>query len=100
MLRSITFALTLSAATVALAQSPEDQAACQDDAFRYCSQTIPDRDRTFQCMMANRDVLSAACRTVITRHMPEPPPQHSKKAAARRAKKGHGPVNLNPTAAR
>src|SRR5262249_59109601 len=107
MFRSIAFALTLSiaaatsgAATVALAQSHEDQAACQDDAFRFCSQTIPDRERTFQCMMANKDALSPACRTVIARYMPEPPQSSLKKAAARRAKKGHGPVNLNPTAAR
>ena len=91
-------ALALGAIGMAAAQTAEDQAACQDDAFRVCSHTIPDRERTFQCMIVNKDALSAQCRTVIARSLPpDPPPQ---KAAAPRAKKGHGPVNLNPTAAR
>jgi hypothetical protein len=100
MLRSITFgvALLLAASAAALAQSGEDEAACKDDAFRVCGQTIPDREQTFQCMIANRDVLSAACRAVIARSLPpEPTPQK-----VRRAKKGKdkGPINLSPTATR
>jgi hypothetical protein len=88
----------MAAGTVAAAQTTEDQAACQDDAFRVCQQTIPDRERTFQCMIANKDALSSACRTAIARYLPPDPPPP--KAVARRAKKGHGPVNLSPTAAR
>jgi hypothetical protein len=100
MLRSVTLgvALALAASAAAVAQSSEDEAACKDDAFRVCGQTIPDREQTFQCMIANRDVLSAACRAVIARSLPpEPAPQK-----VRRAKKGKdkGPVNLSPTAAR
>jgi hypothetical protein len=100
MIRSVTFgmALVLAASTAALAQSSEDEVACKDGAFRVCGQTIPDRERTFQCMIANREVLSAACRAVIARSLPpEPAPQK-----VRRAKKGKdkGPVNLSPTAAR
>jgi hypothetical protein len=99
MLRSVAFgfALMLGAAGTAAAQSAEDQAACQDDAFRVCSHTIPDRERTFQCMIARRDTLSPACRAVIARSLPEQAPQ--KAASAPRTKKG-GPINLNPTAAR
>ena len=99
MIRSaaLVVALVLSCAGTAAAQSAEDQAACQDDAFRVCSHTIPDRERTFQCMIAQKDALSPACRTVIARSLPEATPQ--KAASAPRTKKG-GPINLNPAAAR
>ena len=101
MLKSVSLgiALVLAASAAAKAQSSEDEAACKDDAFRVCGQTIPDRERTFQCMIANRDVLSAACRAVIARSLPpEPAPQKK----VRRAKKGQdkGPISLSPTAAR
>ena len=100
MLRSVAFgtALVLAFTGLATAQSAEDQAACQDDAFRVCSHTIPDRERTFQCMIEKRDALSAGCRAVIARSLPADPAP--KKAASEpRTKKG-GPINLNPTAAR
>jgi hypothetical protein len=99
MLRSVAFgfALVLGAAGIATAQTAEEQAACQDDAFRICSHTIPDRERTFQCMIARRDTLSPACRSVIARSLPDSAPE--KAASAPRTKKG-GPINLNPTAAR
>ena len=98
MLRSVVFgtALVLGLASHAAAQSADDQALCQDDAFRVCSHTIPDRERTFQCMVANREALSAGCRGVMARLLP---PEPAQKAAAPRSKKG-GPINLNPTAAR
>jgi hypothetical protein len=97
MVRSFAFtiAIVLGAADIAAAQSSEDQAACQDDAFRLCSQTIPDRERTFQCMIANKDVLSPGCRAVIARSLPDPAPQKTA-----RSKKGQGPVNLKPTTVR
>ena len=91
-------AFVLVATGMAVAQSADDQAACQDDAFRVCSQTIPDRERTFQCMIANKDALSLACRAAIARYLPPDPP--AQKTAAPRARKGNGPINLNPTAAR
>jgi hypothetical protein len=96
MMRSSAFgiAFMLGAANIATAQTADDQAACKDDAFRVCSHTIPDRERTFQCMIANKDALSPDCRTVIARSLPpDPAPQ---KASAPRAKKGQGPLNLNP----
>jgi hypothetical protein len=99
MFRSAAFgiSLVLAATSMAMAQSADDEAACKDDAFRFCGQTIPDRERTFQCMIANRDVLSPQCRTVIARSMPPEPPAPK---ASKRAKKGQGPINLSPTAAR
>ena len=100
MVRSLALGIVvvLAAGTGAAAQSADDQQACQDDAFRVCQQTIPDRERTFQCMIANKDALSAACRAAIARYLPpDPPPQ---KAATKRAKRHHAPANLSPTAAR
>ena len=98
MIRSIAFgvALALSAATLAAAQTTDEQAACKDDAFRICPNAIPDRERVFQCFMANKDAVSPACRAVLARHFPpEPAP---KKMTAPRSKKG--PLDLSPTAAR
>jgi len=49
----LTFALALTAgmlSTAAVAQSNEEQQACMNDAFRVCSHTIPDRNRTAACM--------------------------------------------------
>jgi hypothetical protein len=116
MVRSIAFgvALTLGAGTIAIAQTADEQAACKDDAFRVCSQTIPDRDRTFQCMVANKDALSPGCRAVMARLLPpDPAPQKAttqrrrtafsrsatsdpapEKPSTSRSRKG--PLNLNP----
>jgi hypothetical protein len=99
MLRSLVLAIAFVtvAGCIASAQS-NDEALCQDDAFRLCQQTIPDRERTFQCMVANREALSPACREVMARYAPEPPPQ---KPPTRQAKKAHRkPQPTSPTAAR
>jgi hypothetical protein len=105
--------LVLGAATSATAQTADEQAMCKDDAFRLCQHTIPDRERTFQCMIQNKDALSPGCRTVMARLLPpDPPPQKRKPAALSRSastdpdgekptrsRKG-GPLNLNPPATR
>ena len=85
----------LGTATLAAAQTAEEQALCQDDAFRLCSQTIPDRERTFQCMVANKDSLSSGCRAVMARLLA---PDASSKSATRRLRKDrdHGPASLRP----
>ena len=83
----------LVAADLALAQTPEDQAACQDDAFRLCPHTIPDRERTFQCMLANKEAVSPACRAVMARLLSS---DGSKKSFAQRGKKGTA-SHPNPT---
>ena len=63
-------ALTLLSTGAALAQSQEDQQACMNDAFRVCSATIPDRNRTIACMVQNKSQLSAACQMVMDKHAP------------------------------
>ncbi len=77
------------------------QAACQDDAFRLCQATIPDRDRTLACLVQAKDSLSGACRTVLAGFFPPDPPAKKKSGATQqRAKRSGGPVDINPTASR
>jgi hypothetical protein len=38
------------------------RSACTSDAFRLCSNTMPDVARTRACLMQHRGSLSAACR--------------------------------------
>jgi len=35
------------------------------DAQIYCGKFIPDRERVAHCLMANRRLISAACRTAL-----------------------------------
>jgi hypothetical protein len=98
MIRSIALgiAVVLSAATLAIAQTQEEQDACKDDAMRVCGDAIPDRDQVARCLNFKKEYISPACRTVIARYFPpEPAPKASK-----RHKKSQGPVDLSPTAAR
>jgi hypothetical protein len=55
-------AAVLTGTTVALAESEEGRQACMQDAFKLCSEFIPDRERVFQCLASRQDALSAACR--------------------------------------
>ncbi len=52
---------------VAVAQgTQEQQMACQNDAFRLCSQYIPDVTNVRACMVKNIRSLSPACRSQFT----------------------------------
>ena len=51
----------------AFAYTQEEQAACQDDAFRLCGQAIPDEQRVKACLISNMRRLSPACRRVFGR---------------------------------
>jgi hypothetical protein len=69
----IMLAVALAVATFstgALAQSNEEQQACMNDAFRVCSATIPDRNKTIACMVQNKAQLSAACQVVMDKYAP------------------------------
>ena len=77
--------------------SGQRQAACQDDAFRFCQATIPDRERTLACLISNKDGISGACRAVLAELIP--PDKPAKKQAPRKKPKG-GPIDLTPTATR
>jgi hypothetical protein len=56
--------------TAGRAYTPEEQAACSDDAFRLCSADIPDVDRVTVCMVRNKAQLSPRCRAFF--RDPEP----------------------------
>ena len=68
---TLAIALTVSAlSTAAYAQSAEEQQACMNDAFRVCSATIPDRNKTIACMVQNKAKLSGACQVVMDKYAP------------------------------
>jgi hypothetical protein len=48
--------------TTGHAYTPEQQQACQPDAFRLCGSEIPDVDRITACMIAKKSQLSPECR--------------------------------------
>jgi hypothetical protein len=47
------------------AEAQQDQNACMNDAFMFCGQFIPDRDRVAHCLMTNRRRVSPACRVAL-----------------------------------
>jgi hypothetical protein len=92
--------LALGAGTVALAATPEEEQACTNDAFQFCQNFIPDRNRVFSCLVSNKDQLSVACHTVMAPYLP-PEPVALKKPSApaardRSAAKSKGPLSLAP----
>ena len=58
--------LTLPRSAAAEPTSAE-RAACQQDAFRLCTQAIPDRDRVRACLRQNMRRISSLCRGVLQR---------------------------------
>ena len=46
---------------VGYAYTPEEQQACQGDAFRLCGPEIPDVDRVTACMVKKKAQLSPGC---------------------------------------
>jgi hypothetical protein len=84
---ALVIAITLGATGFAFAQQIDEraaQAACQDDAFRLCSATIPDRERTLACLVHNKDGLSGACRTVLAEFLQPGKKNNRAKRAANR----------------
>lgn len=68
---------TLSA-TSSFAYSSEAQQMCTGDAFRLCSDEIPNISKITACMMKKRASLSTGCRAVMDRDLA----QKSNKVAA------------------
>lgn len=90
------------------AYTPDEQAACSDDAFRLCSADIPDVDRVTVCMVRNKAQLSPGCR-VYFRSGPEPEvtpvaagrplsikPATAKKPVSAKPHKARKPVSAKP----
>jgi hypothetical protein len=73
--------------TAGHAYTPEQQQACQPDAFRLCGSEIPDVDRVTACMIARKSQLSPECRQFFR---PDPEP-----VAAATPPAGK-PVNIRP----
>src|ERR1700704_3830145 len=97
---ALAIVLALSASGVALATTQEEEQACTNDAFQFCQNFIPDRNRVFTCLVSNRDQLSVACHTVMAPYL-SPEPVVLKKPSApaphdRSAAKSKGPLNLTP----
>jgi hypothetical protein len=95
---ALAIVLALGAGTVALAETPEEQQACTNDAFQFCQNFIPDRNRVFTCLVNNRNQISAACHTVMAPYFPAEPVVALKKPPAphEQGAKTKGPINLTP----
>ena len=79
--------------TAGHAYTPEEQAACQPDAFRLCGSEIPNIDRVTACMVAKRAQLSPECKRYFHTD-PEPVAVAPPPAYAGR------PVNIRPKPAK
>ena len=69
----LAFALFFAGLSFALAQSgqqgtPQEQQACRRDASRFCRQLLGDDASVHQCLLQNRQRLSAACQKVFQSH--------------------------------
>ena len=71
-------AIILNGTMVARAQTPEGRQACMNDAFQFCQEFIPDRERVFGCLVAHRNVISAACHAVMVPSLPAELPSPKK----------------------
>lgn len=55
-------AIALSGTRFAVAETEEGRQACTNDAFQFCGDAMPDRERVFRCLEARKHQISAACR--------------------------------------
>jgi hypothetical protein len=58
--------LAVGATYSAHAQTAEQRQACTNDATTFCGDAIPDRERVYQCLVRRVNLISPACRKVIT----------------------------------
>jgi hypothetical protein len=57
--------LALLASPAAAQGTPEQRAACENDAMRLCGEFVPDVDRITACMQRKRAYLTPRCRAVF-----------------------------------
>jgi hypothetical protein len=81
--------IALSGTTGAPAQSPEGRQACMNDAFQFCQDAIPDRERVFRCLESRKDVISAACRSTMAPSVPVNQPPVKEQASQAKSTKGN-----------
>jgi hypothetical protein len=60
----------LAAVAAAPAETPQQRQACMDDAFQFCSDAIPDRERVFACLVEKRSLISPLCREGMAAFLP------------------------------
>jgi hypothetical protein len=102
----LVIAVALSGTSVALAETEEGRQACMQDAFKFCQQAIPDRERVFQCLASHKDVISAACNAFMAPAAPadqratEPHPSQTKSAAHKAKAPKRASVAVNRPAQR
>ena len=68
---ALAFAASISAisSSASFAFSAEAQSRCTGDAFRLCSDEIPNIPKITACMFKHRAELSTGCRTVMDRDL-------------------------------
>jgi hypothetical protein len=83
----------LAGVTAVAAETPEQRQACTDDAFQFCSDAMPDRERVFACLAEKRHLISPLCREGMAAFLPpEPAP------AVQRVNRGPTKANTKPKA--
>ena len=82
--------IALSGTTVALAQTQDGQQACMNDAFQFCQDAIPDRERVFQCLASHKDLISAACHAVVAPSLSVDQPPSEKQVPRAKSAKSKG----------
>jgi hypothetical protein len=48
--------------------TPEDRAACESDAIRFCKAAMPDELRVLGCLQDNRRRISPGCHKVLIKY--------------------------------
>jgi len=83
--------IVLSGTRLAGAETEEGRQACTNDAFQFCSEFIPDRERVFRCLEARKSQISAACRANMPA-APAPERTATKKLAPTKTGERKAPV--------
>jgi hypothetical protein len=64
---ALAFAILASATTIsAFAETAEERQACTNDAQTHCADEIPDRERVYNCLVKKVNLLSPACKKIIS----------------------------------
>jgi hypothetical protein len=68
----ISAALTLALIAVSASPNvvPAQEGGCMQDAFTYCGQFIPDRERVARCLYIHRASVSRGCRASLAHFNP------------------------------
>ena len=63
----IALALVLFGALAQAQPTPEQRAACEQDAYRFCQEQIPDEEKVRRCLIKNMRKLNPVCRSAFKR---------------------------------